>query len=130
MEKVPDNYFMDFPAIMSDGRPFTDYKSSCVMNKDGIGMTSFEYRNYLTQNAEKIMKNNTKLLHELAGCGECSDYSVVPPYVVMSSDESKCIQRMRSPEGLGVEIQASINKERQQKLNYIQQQVTNQTNSL
>ena len=43
---MSDNYFMDFPAIMQDGRLFTDYKSSCVMNALSQGMTSFEYRNF------------------------------------------------------------------------------------
>jgi hypothetical protein len=123
INRATDNYFMDFPAIMQDGRSYTDYKPSCVMNKDSIGMTSFEYRNFLTRNADKIIQNNTKLLNELGGCGQCSDYSVVPPYVVMSCDKDNCIQHMRSPNGLGMEIQASIDSERHKKIDYIKHQL-------
>ena len=32
-KEVTDNFNLDFPAIMSDGRQFTDYRSNCTLNK-------------------------------------------------------------------------------------------------
>ena len=44
---------------MSDGRHFTDYRSSCVANAmihvNNELTNSYEYRNFLTQNAEEII---------------------------------------------------------------------------
>ena len=30
--KVSDNVELDFPARMSDGRMFTDYRQNCILN--------------------------------------------------------------------------------------------------
>ena len=50
--KVPDNFHLDFPARMSDGRQFTDYRSNCILNNElSKNMGSWEYRNFLTNNA-------------------------------------------------------------------------------
>jgi len=117
--RASDNYYMDFPAKMQDGRLFTDYKSSCVMNAQSLGMTSFEYRNFLTQNGQKILDNNTKIVNEIAGCGKCSDYSVFPPYLAVECNEDKCIQNINSPEGIGAEIRTHLSENRQKKIDNI-----------
>ena len=57
--KISNNKYFDCPALMSDGRQFTDYRPSCDMNnmyrvKNGIP-NSFQYRIFVTNNAEKIM---------------------------------------------------------------------------
>ena len=31
MNRVTDNYELDFPARMSDGRQFTDYRQNCLL---------------------------------------------------------------------------------------------------
>ena len=53
--KVSDNVELDFPARMADGRMFTDYRQNCLLN-NGLskGMGSWEYRNYLTENADSL----------------------------------------------------------------------------
>ena len=49
---------------MSDGRSFTDYSPSCSMNnklKETFKLnTNNDYRQYLQNNADKIIKNNLK----------------------------------------------------------------------
>lgn len=120
---MSDNHFMDFPAIMQDGRLFTDYKSSCVMNALSQGMTSFEYRNFLTQNGQQILQNNTKLVNEIAGCKQCGGYSVVPPFVAVTCDQDQCIQSVKSPMGVGAEIQGMLDKTNQMKIEYVKNQV-------
>ena len=55
MDRVSDN-FKDFPARMSDGRAFTDYKANCMMNKKISGETdSYEYRQKLITNADDLL---------------------------------------------------------------------------
>tara|TARA_B110001469_G_C9620223_1_gene309043 strand:- start:1063 stop:1449 length:387 start_codon:yes stop_codon:yes gene_type:complete len=120
---------MDFPAIMQDGRLYTDYKSSCIMNGPSLGMTSFEYRNYLTRNADKIIKNNTKIVNEMAECGQCSDYSVFPPYETLNCNTDKCIQNIQNYDGLGLEIEKQLNENKQKKLDNIQSELLSNTNN-
>ena len=57
-----DNYYRDCPSRMSDGRNFTDYRSSCTMNNlirasNSIANT-FEYRMFLTRNGDDIREMN------------------------------------------------------------------------
>ena len=55
MSKVTDNHQLDFPARMSDGRQFTDYRPNCFLNNElGQNMGSWQYRTFLTRNASQI----------------------------------------------------------------------------
>ena len=101
---MTDNYFMDFPARMQDGRLFTDYRSNCILNSKSLSMSSLEYRNYLTNNADNIIKNHMKITEELINCKTCSDYSIIPPYVTMECNTNNCIQKDIMPDGVGIEI--------------------------
>lgn len=55
------------PNFMADGRSFGDimYKSRCTSQYqpqiDNNFQSSFEYRQYLIQNAEKIMQENSRV---------------------------------------------------------------------
>ena len=55
-----NNTELDFPAIMNDGRLFTDYRSSCILNAPSIQLDSLTYRNTLQNNAEQLIKNISK----------------------------------------------------------------------
>ena len=62
--KVSNNKYPDCPAIMNDGRAFTDYRSSCYINdairvKNGI-TNSYDYRQFLIHNGNEMM-NSTRL---------------------------------------------------------------------
>ena len=51
MSKVTDNVELDFPARMSDGRMFTDYRQNCILNNNiSNAMGSWEYRQFLIKN--------------------------------------------------------------------------------
>ena len=57
MSKVSDNHQLDFPARMSDGRQFTDYRPNCYLNNEmGQNMGSWQYRTFLMRNATQIHK--------------------------------------------------------------------------
>ena len=57
-----NNIHFDFPPIMADGRNYSSWQPSAVINeqiqKDANITTSWSYRQYLTNNANKIMKYN------------------------------------------------------------------------
>jgi len=57
---------------MQDARQFTDYKSSDVLNQRKTGMTSEEYRQYLTHKAIDIMRINDLQVFEKSGCNGCA----------------------------------------------------------
>ena len=50
MSKVPDNFYKEFPARMSDGRFITNYHPICETNSMAQGnMTSWQYKLFLTR---------------------------------------------------------------------------------
>ena len=67
-----NNKYFDCPALMSDGRLMTDYRSSDTVN-DMIRInndvkSSNNYRQFLTHNAENIMSINEDYIVEKNGC--------------------------------------------------------------
>ncbi len=64
------------PARMSDGRHFTDYRPNCSL--DGNIRTqnnihsSFEFRSFLQENANKLMELNRSSAINNNGCSSCS----------------------------------------------------------
>jgi hypothetical protein len=59
---------MDF-SLMNEGRPFTDYKTAAVINQNIKNKNKFftnnEYRAYLKNNANKIIKHNFSEVYKL-----------------------------------------------------------------
>ena len=64
------NVYYDFPPIMSDGRNFANWISGATLNnnlKDAQDIkTNFEYRQYLTKNADTLIKMNQEY-----ACDQC-----------------------------------------------------------
>jgi hypothetical protein len=65
-----NNIHSDFPPIMNDGRNFANWQPGAVINeyiREQAKITSnWEYRNYLSKNADAIIKYN-----QMSACGEC-----------------------------------------------------------
>jgi hypothetical protein len=101
---VSDNFHLDFPAIMSDGRQFTDFRSSCFMNSPERNMSTFEYREYLKNNAVKIMTNMENIQGYVAECKTCSDYSIVEPSLALTCNSSNCTSNIMNDNGIGLYI--------------------------
>jgi hypothetical protein len=57
-----NNIHNDLPPLMSDKRNYTNYETSCRLNKNIIEenkiKSNFDYRKYLTNNASELMKTN------------------------------------------------------------------------
>ena len=65
-----NNIHFDFPPIMSDGRNFATWQPGAFVNeeikvRENI-KTNWQYRQYLTNNADNIIKYN-----QLAACDQC-----------------------------------------------------------
>ena len=58
----PNNIHHNFPGIMNDGRLFTNYKNSSIIDKEMMEKQSFKsnqtYRKFLVDNANSIMNLN------------------------------------------------------------------------
>ena len=65
-----NNIHFGFPPIMSDGRNYSQWQPGAVINneiKKQSNITSnWEYRKYLTENANSIIEHN-----QLSACDEC-----------------------------------------------------------
>ena len=65
-----NNIHFDFPAIMADGRTFATWQPGAKVNKqireENNIKSNWEYRKYLTNNADSIIKSN-----QLAACDNC-----------------------------------------------------------
>jgi len=65
-----NNIHFDFPPIMSDGRNFANWLPGGAINekirKENNIKTNNDYRKYLTNNADNIIKYN-----QLSACDEC-----------------------------------------------------------
>ena len=73
-----NNQFKNCPALMSDGRNFTDYRPISHINNLLIMNNNLEnnysYREFLIQNAEKIMDMNRDLMYDNNKCDQCPDH--------------------------------------------------------
>jgi hypothetical protein len=112
-QKSSDNKFFDCPPRMSDGRHFTDYRPSCdanlnVKKSNGIN-NSYDYRVFLTQNAEKIMAQNRADISNSVLCSMCDDNTVPPPSIVQVCNEQKCTFQPGSLHGIGLVIKNENN---------------------
>lgn len=73
--KTSNNKFFNAPPRMSDGRHFTDYRPNFELNMkigaDNQVDNSYDYRQFLTQNGEKLMDVNKKHSFIMNGNTEC-----------------------------------------------------------
>ena len=102
VQKVSDNVELDFPARMSDGRMFTDYRQNCTLNNSiAKQMGSWEYRDFLTNNAAQIHSRFLSDLDASVKCTKCSDNTVLPVKTVLNCSTDSCTYQMNDPNGLG-----------------------------
>ena len=101
-QKVSDNVELDFPARMNDGRMFTDYRQNCTLNNSiAKNMGSWEYGDFLTNNASQIHQGFLSELETSVKCTKCSDNTVLPVKTVLNCSPESCTYQMNDPNGLG-----------------------------
>ena len=68
-----NNILFDYPPIMNDGRNFSNWYPGAVINENIIKQTNiksnYDYRQYLINNADKLIKNNQ--IESCNSCGYC-----------------------------------------------------------
>jgi hypothetical protein len=79
MNRTVNNKFQTSPAIMNDGRSFTDYRPACyvdtmIANKNNI-KGSNDYRDFLIQNGLSIMKVNDIYIEDKMSHKMCNNTS-------------------------------------------------------
>lgn len=113
--KPSENKKFNCPPRMNDGRHFTDYRSRCALNSRNAFQfintdknkappsNSFDFRQYLIQNGEKIMNMNRDEAFERNMCGPCTldPSTMLPAQTHVTCDASSCKVRLNDSDGLG-----------------------------
>tara|TARA_X000000950_G_C13835790_1_gene628129 strand:- start:882 stop:1202 length:321 start_codon:yes stop_codon:yes gene_type:complete len=97
-----DNHAPGFPARMSDGRQFTDFRSNCIMNNNvSMKSTSWLLRQDLIQNAISYMDNNTAIVENKNKCTSCFDNTVLPIKNYQQCQPTGCTYSENTGYGIG-----------------------------
>jgi len=74
--KTSNNKYFDCPARMDDGRTFTDYRPSNTVDDmirySNNVMSSYEYRQFLINNANNIMNVNNQYTVDKVSMSNCT----------------------------------------------------------
>lgn len=114
--KASNNQNFDCPPRMSDGRVFTDYRSSCVMD-DEIRManninSSYEYRQFLINNGYNIIESNRKYNEEQYGCKPCNKAKpVINNMITCNVDQYSSSCKVTDPNGIGVKYNTKVSND-------------------
>jgi hypothetical protein len=107
--KTTNNKYFNCPPRMSDGRHFTDYRPSCDVNNlitanNGV-VSSFDYRMFLQENAEKLMDLNRVYVVQKNACSPCVEpYNVgtmLPEKQMVTCNTNSCSNSKNILNGLG-----------------------------
>jgi hypothetical protein len=107
--KTTNNKYFNCPPRMSDGRHFTDYRPSCDVNNlissNNNLISSYDYRQYLTQNADKLMDINRAYTVQMNSCGPCvqpyDQGTMLPEQSKTTCDATVCKNSLNVLNGLG-----------------------------
>lgn len=109
-ERESDNKQYMCPPKMADGRAFTDYKPRCAVLTSlhaagGQTMNSYELRQYLINNAEKMMDQSRTHAERMNACGPCvqpwNQGTMLPEQSMVKCNTSTCSVSTNDPYGLG-----------------------------
>jgi hypothetical protein len=113
--KTSDNKHFDCPPRMDDGRHFTDYRPSCHVNdllkNDNAISNSFQYRQFMTHNAETIMDKHRQIACAKNCCTPCASSplgvegfnngTMLPEKYMTECSGSTCKTVLNDPNGVG-----------------------------
>ena len=110
--KTSNNKYFDCPALMSDGRLMTDYRSSNTLNDmiriSNNTLSSYEYRNFLTNNATNIMKINNDYITNKNSCN--SSEVITVPFSNVCSYNTQVGVRNKTNDPLGIGLKNEVDK--------------------
>jgi hypothetical protein len=103
--KTSNNKYFDCPARMDDGRAFTDYRPNSDVNDmirySNNMMSSYEYRQFLINNGDKIMEVNNKYTNDKLGCNNCTA-PIIPFNTVCNINNSSSDCKVVNSNGVGI----------------------------
>tara|TARA_Y100001970_G_C14216765_1_gene850138 strand:+ start:600 stop:1133 length:534 start_codon:yes stop_codon:yes gene_type:complete len=107
--KTSNNKYLNSPALMADGRNFTDYRQSGVVNNllrtKSNSFNSHEYRMFLTRNAKQIIDLNRNMAFERNRVGPCMEpYNIgtmLPEETKINCDRHGCLVSVNDRAGIG-----------------------------
>jgi hypothetical protein len=110
--KTSNNKHFDCPARMDDGRVFTDYRPSTTVDDmirySNNVMSSYEYRQFLINNASNIMSVNNDYTKEKVGCNSCN-YQDIPFQTICNVNDKYSSCKMVNQNGIGIKNIATQN---------------------
>ena len=124
--KTSNNKHFGAPPRMDDGRHFTDYRPNCHINniiRTGNNvMNSFQYRTFLTRNADELMDINRRYATMKNGSGPCKEpyhsINTLPEVNRVKCNKHNCEIIAYDPKGLG---QGRIYNDEEQKCDNVGQ---------
>ncbi len=107
---VSNNKYTDCPPRMDDGRHFTDYRPICHVNNmvraNNSISNSYEYRMFLTKNAEKLMDMNRAYSCQKNCSSNCkqpyNQGTMLPEQSMQICDNRSCNTDFINHQGLGL----------------------------
>lgn len=107
--KTSNNKHFGCPPRMADGRHFTDYRPSCHINniiRTGNNvMNSYQYRLFLTRNADELMDVNRGYACQKNCCSPCKEpyhsINTLPEVNKVKCDKNNCEIVAFDANGLG-----------------------------
>lgn len=104
-----NNKYFDCPPRMADGRHFTDYRPNCYVNNllraNNKISDSFNYRSFLTDNANSLMNINRAYACQKNCCGSCTKPyntgTMLPEETMVYCDKTNCNVNVNNVKGLG-----------------------------
>lgn len=115
--RTTNNKYFKCPPRMSDGRLFTDYKPNC----ESVGMlcpnniqSSFQSRDFLTNNANKLMELNRKQACDKNCCGPCvepyNQGTMLSEKNIQKCNKNDCGFELLNENGLGLGRDVGLSK--------------------
>ena len=107
--KTSNNKYPESPALMSDGRTFTDYRQNCAVNNllktNSNTFNSHEYRMFLTRNAKNLIDLNRQVAYERNKIGPSMEpYNIgtmLPEKTKVNCDHHGCMIQINDETGIG-----------------------------
>lgn len=112
--KPTNNAYFNCPPRMSDGRHFTNYQPKCsnfrniFMIEEDKGFkyppaNSYDHRQYLIHNGEKLMELNREEAFQKNMCGPCSidPSTMLPEQTKIACNANSCKVELNDTRGLG-----------------------------
>ena len=107
--KTSNNKHFNSPPRMADGRHFTDYRPNCYVNNllraNNKIHSSFQYRQFLTDNADNLMNINRAYACQKNCSGPCvkpyEQGTMLPEQSQVTCNSTSCDVQVTDTNGLG-----------------------------